>query len=121
MNCNACMSLSLFSTHKCREKCIEGNCPVCHEALFDSSQPIKVSEGITLVDFVRRGTSVWWWAVALAVGRMYGGLGQTAASPGAVCVQAEQPCSLSRPIMRVVRMPSRRGHNTARATQWKPS
>ncbi|KXZ51428.1 hypothetical protein GPECTOR_12g390 [Gonium pectorale] len=41
MNCNACMSLSLFSSHKCREKCIEGNCPVCHEALFDSSQPIK--------------------------------------------------------------------------------
>ncbi|EFJ48814.1 hypothetical protein VOLCADRAFT_60154 [Volvox carteri f. nagariensis] len=41
MNCNACMSLTLFSSHKCREKCIEGNCPVCHEALFDSSQPIK--------------------------------------------------------------------------------
>ncbi|KAG2445115.1 hypothetical protein HYH02_008982 [Chlamydomonas schloesseri] len=41
MNCNACMSLSLFSSHKCREKCIEGNCPVCHESLFDSSQPIK--------------------------------------------------------------------------------
>lgn len=42
MECNACMSLSLFNMHKCREKCMESNCPVCHDYLFDSSQPIKV-------------------------------------------------------------------------------
>ncbi|GMH35139.1 hypothetical protein BSKO_03007 [Bryopsis sp. KO-2023] len=41
MECNACMHMSLFNRHKCREKCIECNCPVCNENLFDSSQPIK--------------------------------------------------------------------------------
>jgi zinc finger-like protein len=41
MQCNACMSLSLFNSHTCRERAMEGNCPVCHEYLFDSSTPIK--------------------------------------------------------------------------------
>lgn len=41
MECNACMSLSLFNRHQCRQKCMEGNCPVCHEYLFDSAAPIK--------------------------------------------------------------------------------
>lgn len=44
MNCNACMSLSLFNSHACREKALEGDCPVCSEYLFDSAQPIKVSK-----------------------------------------------------------------------------
>eukprot|EP00955_Chlamydomonas_euryale_P029253 308349-Chlamydomonas_euryale.AAC.2 len=42
MNCNSCMSLSVFNTHTCREKALEGDCPVCSEYLFDSAQPIKV-------------------------------------------------------------------------------
>ncbi|KAF8062684.1 zinc finger protein BRUTUS-like [Scenedesmus sp. PABB004] len=41
MQCNACMSLTLFESHTCRERAMEGNCPVCHEYLFDSATPIK--------------------------------------------------------------------------------
>lgn len=41
MQCNACMSLALFNKHKCRERCMESNCPLCHENLFASSQPVK--------------------------------------------------------------------------------
>ncbi|XP_057251192.1 zinc finger protein BRUTUS-like At1g18910 isoform X2 [Beta vulgaris subsp. vulgaris] len=41
MKCNACMSRSLSSTHVCREKCIEDKCPICHEDMFTSSDPIK--------------------------------------------------------------------------------
>ncbi|KAB1216691.1 putative RING finger protein C2F3.16 [Morella rubra] len=40
MNCNACMSRSL-SAHICREKCLEDNCPICHEYIFTSSSPVK--------------------------------------------------------------------------------
>lgn len=41
MQCNSCMSLSLFNKHKCRQRSLEANCPVCHEYLFDSSSPVK--------------------------------------------------------------------------------
>ncbi|KAJ4836508.1 hypothetical protein Tsubulata_036212 [Turnera subulata] len=40
MNCNACMARSL-SVHVCREKCLEENCPICHEFIFTSSIPVK--------------------------------------------------------------------------------
>ncbi|PHT47829.1 hypothetical protein CQW23_12037 [Capsicum baccatum] len=40
MNCNACMSKSL-SVHICREKCLEENCPICHEYIFTSTNPVK--------------------------------------------------------------------------------
>ncbi|KAF5459796.1 hypothetical protein F2P56_019714 [Juglans regia] len=40
MNCNACMSRSL-SAHTCREKCLEDNCPICHEYIFTSTSPVK--------------------------------------------------------------------------------
>lgn len=40
MNCNACMSRSLL-VHVCREKCLEDNCPICHEYIFTSSNPVK--------------------------------------------------------------------------------
>ncbi|XP_065876833.1 zinc finger protein BRUTUS-like At1g74770 [Euphorbia lathyris] len=40
MNCNACMSRSL-RVHTCREKCLEENCPICHEYIFTSSAPVK--------------------------------------------------------------------------------
>jgi zinc finger protein-like protein len=41
MQCNSCMSLSLFDAHTCRERAMEANCPVCREYLFDSAAPIK--------------------------------------------------------------------------------
>lgn len=41
MSCNACMSLELFNKHRCTEAALAGNCPVCSEALFHSSAPIK--------------------------------------------------------------------------------
>ncbi|KAH6756963.1 hypothetical protein C2S53_009197 [Perilla frutescens var. hirtella] len=40
MKCNACMSKSLF-VHVCREKCLEDNCPICHEYIFTSNSPVK--------------------------------------------------------------------------------
>ncbi|KAF5734721.1 hypothetical protein HS088_TW15G00213 [Tripterygium wilfordii] len=40
MKCNACMSRSL-SVHICIEKCLEDNCPICHEYIFTSSSPVK--------------------------------------------------------------------------------
>ncbi|CAN4100453.1 unnamed protein product [Withania somnifera] len=40
MTCNACMSKSL-SIHTCREKCLEDNCPICHEDIFTSASPVK--------------------------------------------------------------------------------
>lgn len=40
MNCNACMSRSLM-VHTCREKSLEDNCPICHEYIFTSCNPVK--------------------------------------------------------------------------------
>ncbi|XP_057806356.1 zinc finger protein BRUTUS-like At1g74770 [Salvia miltiorrhiza] len=40
MKCNACMSKYLF-VHICREKCLEDNCPICHEYIFTSNSPVK--------------------------------------------------------------------------------
>ncbi|KAH9306204.1 hypothetical protein KI387_010608, partial [Taxus chinensis] len=40
MTCNACMSKTL-AVHRCREKGLESNCPICHDFLFTSSAPVK--------------------------------------------------------------------------------
>ncbi|KAL0701751.1 hypothetical protein Bca4012_057873 [Brassica carinata] len=40
MKCNACMARSL-KEHVCREKCLEDNCPICHEYIFTSNSPVK--------------------------------------------------------------------------------
>ncbi|KAJ0755039.1 putative transcription factor C2H2 family [Helianthus annuus] len=40
MNCNACMGKAL-KVHTCREKCLEDNCPICHEYIFTSKNPVK--------------------------------------------------------------------------------
>ncbi|VVA91823.1 unnamed protein product [Arabis nemorensis] len=40
MKCNACMSRLLIE-HVCREKCLEDNCPICHEYTFTSNSPVK--------------------------------------------------------------------------------
>ncbi|CAH8391101.1 unnamed protein product [Eruca vesicaria subsp. sativa] len=40
MKCNACMSRTIVE-HICREKCLEDNCPICHEYIFTSNSPVK--------------------------------------------------------------------------------
>lgn len=40
MTCNACMYNSL-KVHKCREKGLENNCPICHDFMFTSKAPVK--------------------------------------------------------------------------------
>ncbi|XP_042017262.1 zinc finger protein BRUTUS-like At1g18910 isoform X2 [Salvia splendens] len=40
MKCNACMGKGLV-VHICREKCLEDNCPICHEYIFTSNSPVK--------------------------------------------------------------------------------
>ncbi|KAI3894295.1 hypothetical protein MKX03_001842 [Papaver bracteatum] len=40
MNCNTCLSTS-FSTHICREKSFESNCPICQEYIFTSKSPVR--------------------------------------------------------------------------------
>jgi len=40
MKCNACLSLSRRE-HKCIEKVMESNCPICNNYLFSSTTPIK--------------------------------------------------------------------------------
>ncbi|XP_018436403.1 zinc finger protein BRUTUS-like At1g18910 isoform X2 [Raphanus sativus] len=40
MKCNACMSRTLVE-HVCIEKCLEDNCPICHEYIFTSNSPVK--------------------------------------------------------------------------------
>ncbi|XP_041998029.1 zinc finger protein BRUTUS-like At1g74770 [Salvia splendens] len=40
MKCNACMGKALY-VHICREKCLEDNCPICHEYIFTSNSPVK--------------------------------------------------------------------------------
>eukprot|EP00250_Pteridium_aquilinum_P019141 c24314_g1_i1 orf=828-4589(+) len=40
MTCNACMNVSL-KNHKCREKGLESNCPICHDFMFTSKAPVK--------------------------------------------------------------------------------
>lgn len=40
MPCNCCLSMNLVK-HKCRERCLETNCPVCNEFLFTSTAVIK--------------------------------------------------------------------------------
>lgn len=37
--CNACMSISL-KTHKCVERSLESDCPICHSYMFTSTTPV---------------------------------------------------------------------------------
>ena len=39
MECNTCMALSEYDSHKCRPL---STCPVCTDPLFHSSQPFRV-------------------------------------------------------------------------------
>lgn len=38
--CNACISIRVFDTHKCIERSLESNCPICHEFMFTSIAPV---------------------------------------------------------------------------------
>lgn len=38
--CNACLDISLFNNHKCIERTLECDCPICHEYLFTSVAPV---------------------------------------------------------------------------------
>lgn len=38
--CNACISMRVFDTHKCIERSLESNCPICHEFMFTSVEPV---------------------------------------------------------------------------------
>eukprot|EP00474_Spongospora_subterranea_P011354 CRZ11812.1 hypothetical protein [Spongospora subterranea] len=38
--CNACISIHVFDTHTCIERSLESNCPICHEFMFTSVDPV---------------------------------------------------------------------------------
>mmetsp|Transcript_16801 Transcript_16801/g.53199 ORF Transcript_16801/g.53199 Transcript_16801/m.53199 type:complete len:238 (-) Transcript_16801:181-894(-) len=40
MTCNACMSMDL-KDHRCLEKGLESNCPICREDMFTSPTPVR--------------------------------------------------------------------------------
>lgn len=40
MRCNFCLGKKLFE-HKCREKSLETNCPICCDFLFTSTEPLR--------------------------------------------------------------------------------
>ncbi|PUZ64899.1 hypothetical protein GQ55_3G180100 [Panicum hallii var. hallii] len=40
MKCNCCLGIKMLE-HKCREKMLEMNCPICCDFLFTSSAPVK--------------------------------------------------------------------------------
>ena len=40
MRCNACVSLT-DTNHKCIPQKLQGSCPICHESLFQSTEPLK--------------------------------------------------------------------------------
>ncbi|KAL7545336.1 hypothetical protein ACHAWF_008691 [Thalassiosira exigua] len=39
MRCNACVSLS--DEHHCIPQRLQGNCPICHETMFESTEPLR--------------------------------------------------------------------------------
>jgi zinc finger-like protein len=39
MRCNACVSLT--DDHHCLPQRLQGNCPICHESMFESTEPLR--------------------------------------------------------------------------------
>lgn len=39
MQCNACVSIG--EKHKCISQRLQGNCPICHETMFESTAPLR--------------------------------------------------------------------------------
>ena len=44
MRCNACIEIDSYDNHKCIPQTLQGNCPICHEAMFDSTEPLRGME-----------------------------------------------------------------------------
>lgn len=40
--CRGCISATHFSIHVCRDGSLEGNCPICNENLFGTTEPIQL-------------------------------------------------------------------------------
>lgn len=38
--CNACIAMNIFRDHKCIERSLESNCPICHEFMFTSTKSV---------------------------------------------------------------------------------
>lgn len=41
MRCNACVSLADDEEHQCIPQKLQGDCPICHEELFQSTEPLR--------------------------------------------------------------------------------
>jgi zinc finger-like protein len=41
MRCNACISLPEYTDHHCIPQKLQGDCPICHESLFQSTEPLR--------------------------------------------------------------------------------
>lgn len=41
MKCNACISMKYAKTHRCIERAMESDCPICYQYLFTSTTPVK--------------------------------------------------------------------------------
>lgn len=41
MRCNACIGVSEYDTHVCIPQRLQGNCPICHESMFESTEPLR--------------------------------------------------------------------------------
>ena len=41
MRCNACIAISEYERHICIQQRLQGNCPICHETLFESTEPLR--------------------------------------------------------------------------------
>jgi zinc finger-like protein len=41
MRCNACVGVSEYDTHVCIPQRLQGNCPICHDSMFESTEPLR--------------------------------------------------------------------------------
>merc|ERR1719362_128399 len=41
MRFNACVAILEYNSHVCIPQRLEGNCPICHETLFESTEPLR--------------------------------------------------------------------------------
>lgn len=41
MRCNACIGVSEYDTHVCIPQRLQGNCPICHDSMFESTEPLR--------------------------------------------------------------------------------
>lgn len=41
MRCNACILINEYDTHVCIPQRLQGNCPICNESMFESTEPLR--------------------------------------------------------------------------------